>query len=53
MSKDKPRWLHEIPFGKPIDRPVKAPTEEEKKCIKEWQEAVESGKIDEWLNKKH
>lgn len=49
MSKDNPRWLHEIPKAKAIGK--RELTEQEKQEAKEFEEAVKSGKILEWFNK--
>lgn len=47
-KKDNPRWLHEIP--KPIDiGQERELTDEEKKEAKEFEEAVNSGKINKWF----
>lgn len=51
MNKCKPRWLREIPKPGPVIE-TREPTEEEKKEAQEFEEAVLSGKIDEWFNKK-
>jgi len=49
-KKDNPRWLHEI--SNPIDTGKKRKlTEDEKKEAKEFEKAINSGKIEEWLKK--
>lgn len=48
MNKNKPRWINEIPGIKLTGEKV-PPTEEMKKKSKEFEEAVKSGKINEWF----
>lgn len=46
-----PRWINEIPKPIPINKRVEI-TDEMKKEAEEFSKAVETGKIDEWFNKK-
>jgi len=48
----EPRWINEIPKPIPLNTKVEI-TDEMKKETKEFSEAVKSGNIDEWFNKKH
>lgn len=50
-SQKRPRWINEIPNIKFTGEEV-SPTEESQKKSKEFEEAVKSGKIEEWFNKK-
>lgn len=47
----EPRWINEIPKLIPTNEKVEI-TDEMKKETKEFEEAVKSGKIDKWFNKK-
>lgn len=51
MSKESPRWIHEIPGIKLTGEDTPPPTEEMKRESKEFEEAVKSGKINEWFEK--
>ncbi len=46
-----PRWINEIPKPIPINEKVEI-TDEMRKEAEEFSKAVETGKIDEWFNKK-
>lgn len=48
---DNPRWINEIPKPIPISEKVEI-TDEMKREAEEFSKAVETGKIDEWFNKK-
>ena len=50
MSEKSPRWIHEIP-GIKLTGEGEPPTEEMKRESKEVEEAVKSGKINEWFEK--
>ena len=47
----KPRWINETPGIINTGQKRKL-TEQEKQEVKEFEEAVHSGKIDKWFNKK-
>lgn len=46
-----PRWINEIPKPIPINEKVEI-IDEMRKEAEEFSKAVETGKIDEWFNKK-
>lgn len=48
---DNPRWINEIPKPIPISEKVEI-TDKMKREAEEFSKAVETGKIDEWFNKK-
>ena len=51
MNKKRPRWINEIPGIILTGEDAPPPTEEMKRKSKEFEEAVKSGKIDEWFEK--